>query len=94
MSSLEYPQQVFWMLLFVLGPGGGVLINIIKNLNTYFPNPIATVTKKNMLQLKDNIINIIYKIKFSFREKGLSEPNAIMLTLVVFAHFQKLFLVE
>ena len=93
MSSLEYPQQVFWMLLFLLG-GGGVLINIIKNLNTYFPNPIATVTKKNMLQLKDNIINIIYKIKFLFREKGLSEPNAIMLTLVVFAHFQKLVLVD
>ena len=47
-----------------------------------------------MLQLKDNIINIIYKIKFLFREKGLSEPNAIMLTLVVFAHFQKLVLVD
>ena len=91
MSSLEYPQQVYWMLLFLLG---GVLINTIKNLNTYFPNPIATVTKKNMLQLKDNIINTINKIKFLFREKGLSEPNAIMLTLVVFAHFQKLVLVE
>ena len=23
MSSLEYPQQVFWMLLFLLGGGGG-----------------------------------------------------------------------
>ena len=65
---MEYPQQVFWMLVLV-GEGGG-LINIIKNLNTYFPNPIATVTKKNILQLKDNIINIICKIKFLFRQKG------------------------
>jgi len=31
----------------------------------------------------------IYKIKFLFREKGLSEPNAIMLTLVVFANISR-----
>ena len=33
-----------------------------------------------MLQLKDNIINITCKINFLFHNKGLSEPNAILLT--------------
>ena len=57
-SSLEYPQQVFWTFGY-----------IIKNLNTYFPNPIATVTKKNMLQLKDIQLILSTKLNFYFVKK-------------------------
>ena len=79
MSSLEYPQQVFWMLLFLLG--GGAYQHYQKSKHI-LSQPNCNSNKEKHAPVERHIINIIYKINFLFREKGLSEPNAIMLTLV------------
>ena len=46
-----------------------MLINIIKNLNKKFPKPIATVTKKNILQLKEIKLILSTKLNFYFVKK-------------------------